>query len=75
MARVVGMILLVVGLIGLAWGGFTYTQKQHNVDLGPVDFNVSEKKTVPIPPIAGAAAMVAGLALLVAGSRRSGALD
>ena len=70
MARVVGMILLLVGLVGLAWGGFTYTKKQHNVDLGPVDFNVAEKKTVPIPPIAGAAAMVAGLALLVAGSRR-----
>lgn len=75
MARVVGMILLVVGLIGLAWGGFTYTQKRHNVDLGPVDFSVNEKKTVPIPPIAGAAAMVAGLALLVAGSSRRGALD
>jgi len=75
MARVVGMILLVVGLIGLAWGGFTYTQKRHNVDLGPVDFSVNEKKTVPIPPIAGAAAMVAGLALLVAGSSRRGALE
>jgi hypothetical protein len=75
MARVVGMILLVVGLIGLAWGGFTYTQKRHNVDLGPVDFSVNEKKTVPIPPIAGAAAMVAGLALLVAGSSRRGAVS
>lgn len=75
MARVVGLILLVVGLVGLAWGGFTYTQKRHNVDLGPVDFSVSEKKTVPIPPIAGAVAMVAGLALLVAGSSRRGALD
>ena len=75
MARVVGMILLVAGLIVLAWGGFTYTQNRHNVDLGPVEFNVSEKKTVPIPPIAGAVAMVAGLALLVAGSGKRGALD
>jgi hypothetical protein len=75
MARVVGMILLVLGLIGLAWGGFTYTQNRHNVDLGPVEFNVAEKKTVPIPPIAGAVAMVAGLALLVMGSGKRGALD
>jgi hypothetical protein len=75
MARVVGLILLIVGLVGLAWGGFTYTQNRHNVDLGPVAFHVSEKKTVPIPPIAGAVAMVAGLALLVAGSGRRGALD
>lgn len=73
MARVVGLILLVVGLVGLAWGGFTYTKSRHNVDLGPVEFNVAEKKTIPFPPIAGAVAMVAGLALLVAGSGRRGA--
>ena len=73
MARVVGLILLVVGLIGLAWCGFTYTKSRHNVDLGPVEFNVTEKKTIPFPPIAGAVAVVAGIALLVAGSGRRGA--
>jgi drug/metabolite transporter (DMT)-like permease len=74
MARIVGVILLLAGLAGLAWGGFTYRQERHNVDLGPVDFSVTEKKTVPIPPIAGAVAMIAGLVLLVAGSKR-GALE
>lgn len=75
MARTVGLLLLAIGLIGLVWGGITYTQERHRVDLGPVDFSVNEKKTVPIPPIAGAVAMVAGLALLVAGSGRRGALE
>jgi hypothetical protein len=75
MTRAVGMILLLLGLAGLAWGGFTYRQERHKVDLGPVDFSVTEKKTVPIPPIAGAVALVAGLALLVVGNGRRGALE
>jgi hypothetical protein len=69
MARMIGMLLIIAGLIGLAWGGFTYTKERHNVDLGPIDFQVTEKKTVPIPPIAGAVAVVAGI-LLVATERR-----
>jgi hypothetical protein len=69
MARMIGMLLIVAGVIGLAWGGFTYTKERHNVDLGPIDFQVTEKKTVPIPPIAGAVAVVAGI-LLVASERR-----
>ena len=69
MARMIGMLLIITGLIGLAWGGFTYTKERHNVDLGPIDFQVTEKKTVPIPPIAGAVAVVAGI-LLVATERR-----
>jgi hypothetical protein len=69
MARLIGMLLIIAGVIGLAWGGFTYTKERHNVDLGPVDFQVTEKKTVPIPPIAGAVAVVAGI-LLVATDRR-----
>jgi len=74
MARIVGIVLLLAGLAGLAWGGFTYRQERHNVDFWLVDSTVTEKKTVPIPPIAGAVAMIAGLVLLVAGSKR-GALE
>ena len=69
MSRTIGWVLLVLGLIGLAWGGIGYTKK-HDVDLGPVDLTVNEHKTVPIPPIAGAAAVLAGLALVVAGRNR-----
>jgi hypothetical protein len=71
MARAVGMILLLLGLAGLVWGGFQYAQERHRVDLGPVSMDVTEKKTVPIPPTAGAIAALAGVVLLVAGSGRS----
>jgi hypothetical protein len=69
MARGIGIALLVLGLLGLAWGGFSWKEKE-NVDLGPVDFSVTERKTVPIPPLLGAAAIVAGLALVVVGGAR-----
>jgi len=71
MARAVGMLLLLVGLAGLAWGGLQYAQERHRVELGPVTMDVTEKKSIPVPPVAGAAAVVAGLVLLSIGSGRS----
>ena len=71
MGRIIGLILILLGLAGVAWGGFTYTKERHNVDLGPVDFEVTEKKTVPIPPIAGAVAVAAGLVLILVDRRRA----
>lgn len=70
MTRGIGIVLLVLGLIGLAWGGVSWNKK-HDVDLGPVDLTVNERKSVPIPPIAGAAAVLAGIALVVASRNRS----
>lgn len=76
MARTVGLVLLLIGLAGLAWGGFNYAQERHKVDLGPVDLSYTEKKHVDIPPVAGAAAIVVGLVLRVAGgSRPKGVLE
>jgi hypothetical protein len=69
--RIVGIILILLGLAGVVWGGFTYTKERHDVDLGPVDFQVTEKKTVPIPPIAGAIAVAAGLVLILVDRRRA----
>ncbi len=73
MGRIVGLILILLGLAGVAWGGFTYTKERHDVDLGPVDLSVTEKKTVPIPPIAGAVAVAAGLVLILVDRRRAAA--
>lgn len=72
MARAIGLALILLGLAGLAWGGITWKNERTNVDLGPMQMNVTEKKTVPIPPLAGAVAVVAGLTLVfVGGTRRS----
>ena len=71
MARAVGMILLLLGVAGLAWGGFQYAQERHRVEIGSAHDGRDEKKTIPIPPAAGAAAAIAGLALVVVGNGRS----
>ena len=65
MNKTLGMILIGLGLLGLAWGGFTYTTREKVVDIGPIHATRDETHTVPLPPIAGAVAVLAGIALLV----------
>jgi hypothetical protein len=68
--RIVGIILIIVGIIGLAYGGITYTRRRDTVSLGPISATVTQRETLPISPIAGAIALVAGIGLLIAGGRR-----
>jgi hypothetical protein len=63
------MILIALGLFGLAWGGFTYTTREKVVDIGPIHATRDETHHVPLSPIAGAVALIAGVALLVAGKK------
>jgi hypothetical protein len=65
--KTIGIVLIVLGLIGLAWGGFTYTTRQKVVDVGPIHATRDKTHTVPVPPIAGALALVGGIALLATG--------
>ena len=69
MSRTIGIILIVLGLVGLAWGGFTYTTRQRVLDVGPIHADRDKTHTVPVPPIAGAVALVGGIALLLARPR------
>ncbi|MGD0225648.1 MAG: DUF3185 domain-containing protein [Terriglobia bacterium] len=66
MNRTLGIILIALGLFGLAWGGFTYTTRQKVVDIGPIHATRDITRNVPLPPIAGAVALIAGIVLLVA---------
>ena len=68
---VVGILLIVLGVVGLALGGFSFTRKEKVVDLGPIEATADKKESVPIPPILGGLAIVGGVVLLVAGSRRA----
>ena len=70
MNRTLGVILIVLGLLGLAWGGFTYTTQEKVVDIGPIHATREEKHTVPLPPIAGAAALIGGIVLLVTSKKK-----
>ena len=64
--KTLGIILCVLGLIGLAWGGFTYTTQQKVLDIGPIHATREQTHNVPLPPIAGLLALVGGIVLLVA---------
>ena len=68
--RITGIILIVLGIIGLAYGGITYTRRRDTVSIGPITATVNQRETVPIPPVAGAIALVAGIGLIIAGGRR-----
>jgi len=67
--RIVAIVLIVAGIAGLLVGQFTYTKKTHEVDLGPIDLAVKEKRTVNVPLWAGIAAIVAGALLLAVPKR------
>ncbi len=62
--RILAIVLIVGGIAGLVYGKFSYTEETHEVDLGPIEFAVKEKRTVNIPLWAGIAAIVAGGLLL-----------
>ncbi len=69
MNKAVGITLIVLGLLGLAWGGFTYTTTEKVVDIGPIHATREKVHDVPLPPIAGAVALIGGVLLLVAGRK------
>jgi hypothetical protein len=64
------MVLVIAGLLALAYGGFSYTRDTTAVKLGPLELSVKEKKTINVPLWAGIAAVVAGGAMLLAGAKR-----
>jgi len=63
--RIAGIVLLVAGLLGLAYGGFTYTKDTHDTKIGPLEISLKDRERVNIPIWAGVAAMVAGGILVV----------
>ena len=69
--KVTGVVLLVVGLIALIYGGIKFTTQKKAVDLGPIQINKTEHHNIPIPPLVGVVCIAAGGALLFAGGRGS----
>ena len=68
-ATVVGILLIVVGFVCFALGGFSYTHEKKDVDLGPLQVSHREKSTMPISPILSTLSLGAGVGLVVAGLR------
>jgi hypothetical protein len=63
--KIIGILLIMAGVLGLIYGGFTYTKDTHTAKLGPLSISVQEKETVLIPVIASAGALALGLFLIV----------
>jgi len=68
--KIVAILLIVAGTLGLVYGGFSYTKETHEADLGPLHMSVEEKQHVNVPVWAGVGAIVAGGFLLVVVGRR-----
>jgi hypothetical protein len=68
--KIVAIILIVGGTLGLAYGGFSYTKETHQTDLGPIHMTFDEKQRVNVPVWAGVGAIVIGGFLLVGGRRK-----
>jgi hypothetical protein len=67
---VIGSLLVVIGLVSLLLGGFRWTQQKTVVDIGPIEAKTEEHKTLPIPPVVGALALIGGIVVLVVPTRR-----
>ncbi len=68
--RLIGIVLIVAGCLGLAYGGFSYTKQTTGVKLGPIELKVQERETISIPLIVSAGAIALGVFLLVAVGRK-----
>jgi len=68
--RIAGIVLIILGVVGLVYGGITYTRRRDTVSIGPITATVNQRETFPISPVAGAVAIDAGIGLFLAGSRR-----
>jgi uncharacterized membrane protein HdeD (DUF308 family) len=68
--KILGVILIVIGLVALAYQGITYTTSEKVVDLRPLKVEAKREKTIPLPPLVGAAAVIGGVILIAVSSRR-----
>jgi amino acid transporter len=65
-----GIVLIAIGIVAFAYQGITYTTRENVVDLGPIHMTAERTRTIPLPPIVGALALVGGIVLLVTGSKK-----
>ena len=68
---IIGIILIVIGVIALVWGGITYTKREKVLDLGPIQATAEKQKTIPFQPVLGGICLVGGIVLVVVGTRQT----
>lgn len=68
--KTIGILLIIVGAIGVIWGGASYIKSRDTTDIGPIHIVTEEKGRIPIPPVVGVIALVAGGLMVGMSSRR-----
>jgi hypothetical protein len=68
--KLIGIVLIVVGLVGFVFGGISWTRDETVVDAGPIEIETEQRESVPLTPIASGLALASGLVLVVASGRR-----
>jgi uncharacterized membrane protein YidH (DUF202 family) len=68
--KIAALVLIVAGVLVLAYGGFSYTREKKVIDLGPIQATAKTRENVPIPPLLGGAAIAGGILMLVLGARK-----
>lgn len=66
---VLGVILIVLGIVALIWGGIPYTEREAVLDVGPVEVEAEHRETIPLPPLLGGLALAGGVVLVLASRR------
>ncbi len=69
MVSVVGIVLILLGIVGFAWGGFSFTHEKKVVDMGPLQMEHKVTESVPISPVLSGLVLLGGIALVVVGAR------
>jgi hypothetical protein len=70
-ATVVGILLVILGVVALIYGGISYTKEETVLDIGPLEARARTRETIPLPPLLGGLALAGGIVLLVVGARKS----
>ena len=68
---ILGVILILLGVLALAYQGITYTKREKILDVGPVQATADREKTIPVPPLVGGVALAGGIALVIIGAMKS----
>jgi uncharacterized membrane protein YidH (DUF202 family) len=68
--RIIGIVLIVIGLTGVLWGGFSWTREKKVLDIGPLEAHTRERQTLPISPVIGGVLLVSGVLLVIVPDRR-----
>jgi len=69
--KIFAIVLIVLGVLALAYGGISYTREKKVIDIGPIEATTKTHETIPLPPVLGIAAIVGGVLLLVTAGRKA----